>query len=145
MSWILTANRAGARILEKQGGTLTLLEAIDNHQGRLRDRDIDSDRHGRSFDRATSARHALSSSESPHEHLAKAFARGLADKLRQARLTGRFERLVIVAEPHLLGLIRGALDAVTARMVIASVAKDLEQISVDALAEHLPELPQQPS
>jgi protein required for attachment to host cells len=141
MSWILTANRTGARIFDKQGGMLTLLETIENEQGRLRDRDIDSDRPGRAFDRATSARHALSTEESPHERIVKAFARGLADKLRQARLAGRFERLVIVAEPHMLGLIREALDVVTARTVIASVAKDLAQVPVDELAGHLPELP----
>jgi protein required for attachment to host cells len=143
MSWILTANRVGARILERQGATLTLLETIENEQGRLRDRDIDSDRHGRSFDRATAARHALSTAEAPHEHIAKAFARGLADKLRHARLAGRFERLVIVAEPRLLGMIRAALDTVTAHMLVASVPKDLEQVPVDELAAHLPELPAQ--
>lgn len=141
MSWILTANRSGARILDKQGGTLTLLETIENAEGRLRNRDIDTDRHGRAFDRATNARHALSTTESPHERIAKGFARGLADKLRQARLVRRFDRLVIVAEPHLLGLIRAELDAVTARTVIATVAKDLAHVPVDELAAHLPELP----
>jgi protein required for attachment to host cells len=141
MSWILSANRGGARIFENQGGELTLLEAITNEQGRLRDRDIDSDVQGRAFDRMTAGRHALSSSESPHERVAKAFARGLADRLRRGRLERRFERLVIAAEPHLLGLLRGALDTVTARMVVASVAKDLEQVPADELAAHLPELP----
>lgn len=141
MSWILTANRTGARILDAQGGTLTLLETIDNEQGRLRNRDIDSDRHGRTFDRAASGRHAFSTEEAPTERIAKAFARGLADKLRQARLTGQFERLVLVAEPHFLGLMREALDVATERAVIASVAKDLAEVPVDRLAAHLPELP----
>ena len=141
MSWILSANRSGARILEKQGSVLTQLETIHHEQGRLRDGDIDSDAPGRAFDRATAARHALSTSEAPHERVAKAFARELAERLRQGRLERRFERLVIAAEPHFLGLLRGALDTVTARMVVASVAKDLEQIPAEELAAHLPELP----
>jgi protein required for attachment to host cells len=141
MSWILIANRAGARIVDRQQQDLSLVEEIPHEQGRLRDKQIDTDRQGRSFNSVGAAGHALSPSETAHEHDAKAFARELADKLRTERMNGSFERLVLIAEPHFLGLLREALDDGTARLVIASEAKDLAQVGLRDLARHLPELP----
>ena len=142
MSWILIANRVGARIVDKQGNNFSLIETISHEQGRLRDREVNSDKQGRGFDRMGGGRHALSASETAHEHDAKAFAQELADKLRGERNAKRFERLVLVAEPHFLGLLRDALDDVTKRCVIASVSKDLSRVAPSDLAAHLPELPQ---
>lgn len=141
MSWILIANRTGARIIDKQGLELSLVESISHAQGRLRDRETDSDRQGRSFNRTGGMRHAYAAPESTHEHDAKSFARELAEKLRQHRMAGRYERLVLIAEPHFLGLLRQALDDVTARLVVASLAKDLSEIPIHDLAPYLPELP----
>ena len=142
MSWILIANRTGARIVEKNGRDLSLVRELSHSRGRLRDRDVDTDRQGRSFDRVGAARHALDASESAHEHDARAFARELAEALRQGRLESRYERLTLVAEPHFLGLVRDALDDVTARLVGATLPKDLAHIELRELAAHLPELPQ---
>jgi protein required for attachment to host cells len=142
MSWILIANRTGARIVDKQGPNLTLRETISHEAGRQRDRDVESDRQGRTFDRMGGNRHALSSSETPHDHDAKAFARELADRLRAEHLEQRFEHLVLVAEPRFLGFLREALDDVTARTVVATVGKDLAEVALHDLAPHLPELPQ---
>lgn len=141
MSWVLVANRTGARILDKQGSALSLVETVNFAEGRLRDREVESDEPGRSYDRATAARHALEQSEGPHERAAKTFANILADKLKRARLEGHFERLVLVAEPHFLGLLREALDTQTARAVIASVTKDLVHVADDEIVAHLPPLP----
>jgi protein required for attachment to host cells len=141
MSWILIANRTGARIVDKQGRALSLVQELEHSRGRLRDREVDSDRQGRSSARG-SAPHALSPAEGPHEHDARTFARVCADALRQGRLGGHYERLILVAEPRFLGLVRQALDDVTARMVSATVPKDLAQVGLRELAAHLPELPQ---
>lgn len=141
MSWILIANRTGARLVDKQGSNLTLLETIVHEAGRARNRDLKSDRHGRSFDRVGGGRHALETSEAPHEHDARTFARALADRLHSEHMNHRFERLVLVAEPHFLGYLREALDAASARCVVASVTKDLSEVPLHELAGHLPELP----
>ena len=140
MSWILIANRTGARLIDRQGPNLSLLETIAHDTGRARDRDLNSDRHGETFNRVGSSRHALATSEAPHEHDARLFAHALADRLRTERLNHRFERLVLVAEPHFLGLLREALDKATERAVIATVAKDLAEIPLHDLPAHLPDL-----
>lgn len=141
MSWILIANRTGARIVDKQGVNLTLRETIFHEAGRQRDRDVESDRPGRAFDRMAGGRHALTSSETPHDHDAKLFARELADRLRAGRTQQHVERLVLVAEPRFLGFLREALDDATARTVIATVPKDLAEVPLSDIARHLPELP----
>lgn len=141
MSWILSASRASARIIEKQGSKLSLVENISHDEGRLKNCEIDSDRPGRAFDRASSARHAMEPTEAPHERAAKDFAHALAASLKRARLSSKFERLVLVAEPHFLGLLRAELDPITKSLVIASVPKDLEKIPLHELDSHLPELP----
>jgi protein required for attachment to host cells len=141
MTWILSASRASARIFEQKGRELALLETIKHDAGRRRDRDVDSDRPGRAFDRASAARHALSSEETPHDHDAHAFALSLGQRLKHAHQEHLFSRLVLVAEPRFLGMLREALDAQTAHTVAASVAKDLEHIPPAELMGHLPELP----
>lgn len=138
MSWILIANRTGARLIDRHGQDLTLLDAITHEAGRTRDHDLNSDRHGRTFNRVGEARHALETSEAPHERDARTFAAALAARLRDEHLKHRFERLVLVAEPRFLGYLREALDAVTARSVIDTVAKDLAEVPLHDLLAHLP-------
>lgn len=141
MSWILIANRTGARLLDKQGANLRLIETIAHDGGRTRDRDVDSDRHGRTFDRLGGNRHAFSASETPHERDARTFARELAARLKAEHLKHHFERLVLVAEPRFLGFLRAELDDTIERTVIATVPKDLAEVALHDLPAHMPELP----
>lgn len=137
MSWVLVASRVGARIVLREGDAWSLLEEISNDAGRLRNREIDSDRPGRTFSRTTAARHALAPAESSHDLVAERFAGQLADHLRHARTEGKLSQLVLVAEPRLLGMLRSALDPVTSLCVIGSVAKDLHDVRLEDLPGHL--------
>lgn len=75
--------------------------------------------------------------ESAHDHAAKAFAHTLADKLDKARNEHRYGQLVLVAEPRFLGMLREALDKGTAALVSTTVNKDLANLELEDLAEHL--------
>ncbi len=142
-TWILVAHEAGARVFENHGpGTgLTLVESIEHPEGRARDRDIDSDRPGRSFRKNSGdpRRASMSQSEGPHDRVVADFARALADKLQHARTQNQFERLVLVAPPRFLGLLRSSLDEPTARLVVGSLHKDLATSKEAELIEHLRE------
>jgi protein required for attachment to host cells len=109
------------------GKGLELVETIEHPEGRLRDRDIDSDRPGRSFrkDRGAPRRAAMSRGESPHDRAISDFARALANTLQRARVGNQYERLVLVAPPRFLGLLRASLDGPTAQLVVGSLDKDL--------------------
>lgn len=138
-TWILLAHRAGARVLEHlgPGKGLQPVEEIPHPAGRLKNQDFDADKPGRAFDSHGTGRHAMEREHSPVEQAAMAFARQLADHLDRARATGRYERLVLVAEPRFLGWLREALRPETAQRVIASVDKDLAENDPRTLAERL--------
>jgi len=116
---------------------LRLVSQIDHQAGKLKDGEIESDRPGRGASSAGGGRHGLSQHESSHEHDAQTFARELAEVLRVARNEHRFERLVLVAEPHFLGILRGALDSATSALVHDTVGKDLAHVPLRDLADHL--------
>ncbi len=143
-TWILVAHDAGARLFENEGPGkgIELIEELDHPEGRERDRDFDSDRPGRSFRKnsADPRRAAMSRSESPHERVVSDFARALAQKLQHGRTSNRYDRLVLVAPPRFLGLLRSSLDGPTAQLVVGSLDKDLAAQRESELAEHLGEV-----
>ena len=136
-TWIMTADRAGARIFGRDGSELLLIEEINHEEGKLQDSALGSDAPGRSYDSAKPGRHALGQSESPHERIAADFARRLAHRLRDGRVHNQFNRLVIAAEPSFLGLLRGALDEQTRRLIIRTVPEHLQQMKPAELASHV--------
>lgn len=143
-TWILVAHEAGARVFANDGrGTgLTLIESMEHPEGRARDRDIDSDRPGRSFRKNSgdTRRASMSKSEGPHDRAVADFARLLADKLEHARVQNRFKRLVLVAPPRFLGLLRSSLDGPTSQLLLGSINKDLAMSSEAELLKHLSEM-----
>lgn len=67
-----------------------------------------------------------------HHVESERFARQIAARLQKDRAAGAFDVLILVAPPKFLGVLREALDAPTARLVIGSVDRDytLEPIDV---------------
>jgi protein required for attachment to host cells len=144
MTWILVAHEAGARVFEARGRGkgLELLDTIEHPEGRARDRDLASDRPGRSFrkDSGDARRAAMSRAEGPHDRAVSDFARALADRLRRARVANQYDRLVLVAPPRFLGLLRSTLDGPTAHLVVGSMDKDLAMKNETELVDHLREM-----
>ncbi|MGE3849412.1 MAG: host attachment protein [Gammaproteobacteria bacterium] len=138
-AWIVVAHRAGARIFLRRGheAALELLERIEHPAGLRQDREHDSDRPGRTHDRCGAGRHALSSEESPRERSAADFARELAARLAAARTAQACDRVVLVAEPHLLGLLREALDEPTRRCVSGEITRDLVHVDDRDVWSHI--------
>lgn len=138
-TWILLAHRSGARILANPGPGKGLqpVEEIPHPEGRLKNQDFDADKPGRAFDSHGTARHAMEREHPPVEQAAIAFAKRLAEHLERARAAGRYDRLVLVAEPRFLGWLRESLSPETAQRVLASVDKDLADTDPRTLPERL--------
>jgi protein required for attachment to host cells len=126
-TWILVANRTGARIFVRAARKLGLVSEFDHPAGRPRDTDIEVGRAHRTFDRHRQGNDPRSS---PHEHSAEDFAKALAAELRVGRTERHVDRIVLVAEPHFLGLIRSELDDATSRLLASNVPKDLVKADV---------------
>lgn len=136
-TWYVVAHRAGARILEPtdQRGTLALVETFDNPEGRLMNHELESDRPGGA--RAGVSTGLYERHEDAHLHVAKAFARELADRLERAREQQAIGAFVLVAEPRFLGLIRQSLPKQTAALVRETIARDFHHVETHDLAERI--------
>ena len=114
---------------------------------RMHERDLTSDRPGRSFDhaplgggrRGATPRHAMGSEPRAHKHEVAGFVHRIAEQLERARQAGEFDRLVIMAAPTVLGLLRKALPASLHKSVAAEVDKDLVRESAEVVQSHVPE------
>jgi len=141
---ILVAHDAGARIFDNEGPGkgIDLVEEIEHPAGRARAAELESDRPGRSFRKnsADPRRAAMSPNEGPRERVVADFARELADNLRHGRMDNSYDRLVLVAPPKFLGLLRAALDRPTADCVVGSLDKDLAASKEDELLGQLGEI-----
>ncbi|HET8936470.1 MAG TPA: host attachment protein [Polyangiales bacterium] len=137
-TWFLIARRSGATIFSNHGrGTaLSVVTEIENPDGKLQSSQMETDRPGRSFDRAGYGRHGLASDESAREHVEHVFAKRLADLLDKKRCENVYDQLVLVAGPRLLGELRSALSTATQRLVKLEVNKEINATERD-LRSHL--------
>ena len=65
------------------------------------------------------------------------FLQGLADRLDERLAAGAFDRVILVAPPHALGVLRGAISDKVKGAVAGEVAKDLTKTPDHDLASHL--------
>jgi protein required for attachment to host cells len=110
---------------------------ISDPAAHLHDRDLVSDRPGRAYESVGGARHAIEREADPRQREAERFARRIARRLDEARRKGEFERLVVVAGPPFLGMLRAAMSRPTRGLVAHEIRKDLVHGPVAALREHL--------
>ena len=123
----LVANRVEAQFYE---GDLIekfkFVKRLSNPEGRLRNSQLLSDKPGRSFARSGSGvRHSFE--QSAHEERARKFALKICRVLEADAEKNRFSDLVIVAEPHFLGLLNQHLPEKVKVLVRQSVPKEWVQ------------------
>lgn len=114
--------------------TVNSFDSVSAHRA---SHEIASDRPGRSFESATTTRHAIGPQQDPHDLEKLKFANFVADVVSRAADGGAFNRLVLVAPSHCLQEIEGSLEARTAAMVIGRLAKDLVKLPDHDLSSHL--------
>jgi protein required for attachment to host cells len=150
---IVVADESSARIyevahrhdLQNPSGPWSLVGELDDPASRLHDRDFKSDRPGRSTEhgaleahrRGAVARHAVGAEQHPHKREAQQFALRIAGTIAQAQQTQRANQLVLVAEPHFLGLLRAALPAQLRELVAHEIHHDLRHAPESTVREHL--------
>jgi len=138
--WVVVASSTRCRIFtqQKHSGPLQQVAQLDHPEGRLRGRDLASDRHGRSFDSAGHGRHAMGQHVDPVEQENIRFAKTVATKIDEGRKKDRFERLVLVADPRFLGHLRHGLSAATRHRLTTELHKNLADADPRSIREALP-------
>lgn len=139
--WVVVADSARARLFTADNavGPLHERETLVNPEARQPQRDLVSDASGRSFNRFGPGRATLGHEADAKEHDYEIFARQIAQRLNEARVRGELAKLVLVAAPAFLGLLRKNLDPHVLDLVTASIDKDLTQLRADKLRTRLPQ------
>lgn len=138
-TWILIADGSRARVLESHGPGSKLVPVEDMVLAveLPPNRELETDRPGRSLESANPTRHAIENRSDARRELKRKLARDVADKLEHGLRDRRFDRLAIVAPPAALGDLREALSKSLQSKVTAELAKDLVKIPKNDLPSHL--------
>jgi protein required for attachment to host cells len=139
ITWILIADDGSARVVSSAGKE-SALQPVDDLQlqdHQLPDRELGGDRPGRAFDRAGEARHGMKPRTDPHLVEEERFARKIVSALERAARRQGFDRLVLVAPPKLMGMLRGRLPPNLMDKVEGELTKDLTKLSIHDLPAHL--------
>lgn len=138
-TWILIADGARARIFANQGPGKGI-EAVAGAEfgGDHRpDREIMSDKPGRTYESVGDTRHAIQPHHDPHRELKRAFSEELAAVLDEKLAAKAYDRVVLVAPPEMLGDLRASLSEHVRAVVYAELDKDLTNTPVAELPQHL--------
>lgn len=137
-TWVIVANSTLARFFQvEKTGELKEIETLIHPESRLHARDLVSERPGRAYESANSARHAIEPATSPKELEFELFAKQVADYLNKAVLDKKFDRLWLSASPHFLGLLRQAITPNTSHALIATIDKDMTQLTPAKIREQM--------
>ena len=139
-TWIVAADSAQARIftIETPSSPLEEIEVLTHPGSRLQDREITSDLPGR-IKSSNSIGHAYEPRTGPKEHEAVSFAHELAERLESALNANQFERLLIIAEPSFLGLLRNQLPEQVKKRITFELDKNITKQTAKEIRSFLPE------
>jgi len=137
--WILVANQAEAQIYSSNriSGNLVLLDTLTHAEGAAHVRDLTSDAPGRAYDRIGPARHSMEPDTGVKEEERRRFVKELVERLKTAYLQGKFDQLVLLAAPAVLGVIRKTLNGGLAKAVVKEIPKDVIGQSMDKIQTQL--------
>jgi len=139
---VLIGDAAGARLFAAhRAAPWQLLSSFDHPRGAAHARDILTDRPGRVHQSVGDGRRSGADPKtSAHEVEGQVFARELAAALDEAVTARRPHRVVLVAAPRFLGLLREALSKPVSALVGASLDHDLTAVPEQELPTRLADL-----
>ncbi len=138
-TWVVACNSSRARIFELEKGlTLLEVETLVDPEARLHERDMVTDKSGRSFPSAGSGSDAMGASQSAKEHDREIFAKLVAAHLNAAGEDSGYDRLYLASSPQFLGVLRKMLGKRTLEMLRKEVNKDLTELQPAEIGSHFP-------
>jgi protein required for attachment to host cells len=138
--WVVVADSRQARIFtaDKPLGAIEEIKSFDNPLARQHQQDLISDRPGRSVD-VVMGGHGMETKNDAKQQQAIVFAKSLCQHLQSAHQAQEFNKLIIVASPHFLGLLRDNLASCCKSQVEHSIDKNLVHMTTEEIRQHLPE------
>jgi protein required for attachment to host cells len=136
-TWIVAADSSRARVLQVADPEKKLVEidALLNPEGRLNEREINTDAHGR-FP-GTPGGSTAEDDVGAVEHQTELFAKRIGDYLEKARTDRRYDRVCLIAPPKFLGALRKEIGKEVQKLVVDERDKDLSWLSAREIERHV--------
>lgn len=130
-TWIIVTNAETARLFEFTGPAQPLLPLHDHvwHAPEIAGYD---DAQGVSHSSVGHSQHRLAEHNGP-DRQSDAFASLIATNLAQAENSDAFERLILIAAPRMLGMLREKLGSAVHEKIWIEIAKDLTHLPLEKL------------
>ena len=135
ITWVLLANTRSASILVNRGPGKGLASRSEmNWQSGSAPNPRDRAGVGHSI-----AGHGVAAVEQsdPQRKMDVQFAHDVSRHLSEAIAAKELDRLIVVAGPHMLGLLRASFDDTTKAALIGEIDKDLSEQPVEAVLSHI--------
>ncbi len=139
-TWILIGDASRARLFACSGRSnpWTLVREFDHPGSRAKGQDIMADKPGRVRQSAgAGSRPAMAPPTPPKEVEAEHFAHQLGTVLEDGHGHNAYVRLVLVAPPNFLGLLRKVVSTPVSKRIVADVDKDYTHLPERQLPERL--------
>jgi protein required for attachment to host cells len=139
MIWVIAANAIACRLFfyGRNPTVLKLNKEIFHPENRLKKSDyLTSDKPGH-YKSGSDSRGAYAQRTDPKDVELNNFAREIGREIIHARKTGEFEKLILIASPHMEGLILSHLDKQTKEMLINKIQKDPQSFKETDILNYL--------
>ncbi len=134
---VAESSRAKLYKVENRRAPFMEIDAMVHPESRAHEGDLVSDRAGSDGGSSGQGRHVIDNRHTAKDHEAQVFARDLANRLDSGRNKGEFKRIVLVAPPAFLGMLRDSLSKEVLGMVTRQVDKNLVQKPAEVLREYI--------
>lgn len=138
MKLVINTNTNTCRIYHylKHPAQLSLIKEINHPENKLKNSDLTSDRQGH-YKAGKSARGAYSPHREEKDIEIDNFSREIAKELNQERVKNEYDELIVIALPHMNGLLFQHINKHVKDLVINTIEKDLVHLSEKDLLNFL--------
>lgn len=138
VTWVVLANARSARVYAHLGPG-NGLTAVSDRNWQAPEIPMPRDKAGVGHSIGGPGVSAVTNTQ-PKELADNRFAKDVVKGLSEARLGKRFDRLILISGPHMMGLLRANLDAQLSAVLIGEIPKDLSAQPLGDVETHLGEL-----
>ncbi len=129
-TWVLLADQSQVRVFEGVPWTehFKKVHHFSNDHVHQKNQDMVSDKAGRVFDSFSTTRHGAEDANSPKANELKRFVSKVCDDLLNKKGQNAFDRLIIVSEPKVMGLLRDGMNEQIKKKIVCEYTADLSRI-----------------
>lgn len=138
VTWIVLANAREATLAENRGPGKGV-QMVEGQTWQAEPVDLPRDEAGVGHSIAGPGKSAVEQKD-PQRKADMALAKDVAQAMNKALSAKKFDRLILVAGPHMLGLLRAEMNGALKSALAGEIAKDLSAQPMESLESHIGEV-----